>query len=170
MGRLHQISRTQLVAKPLDEVFACFSDPSNLEDLTPPFLHFRILTPLPIAMAAGAQPDYALSLFGLPMRWHTRITDWHPGRRFVDEQESGPFALWRHTHRFEARGTSTLVRDFVDYSEPLGPLGAVAHALFIRRTLDRIFDFRRDAMRRLMDEPPARRSLAATEVDHARVS
>jgi len=156
MGRLHQLARTQLVGSPLPEVFAFFSDASNLEALTPAFLHFRILTPMPIEMRAGAQLDYQLSLFGIPVRWRTRIADWQPGQRFVDEQKSGPYALWRHTHEFEGRGTSTLVRDVVDYGEPLGPLGAVAHVLFVRRTLDRIFDFRRDAIARLLDRPRAR--------------
>ena len=151
MKRPHQLARTQLVGRPLHDVFAFFSDAANLEALTPAFLRFRILTPMPIDMRAGAQLDYQLSLFGFPARWRTRITDWQPGQRFVDEQESGPYAFWRHTHEFEARGTSTLVRDVVDYREPLGPLGSVAHLLFVRRTLDRIFDFRRDAIGRLLD-------------------
>jgi ligand-binding SRPBCC domain-containing protein len=151
MGRLHQLTRTQLVGRPIPEVFAFFADPSNLEALTPPFLHFRILTPMPIEMRPGAQLDYQLSLFGVPVKWRTRITDWQPEKRFVDEQESGPYALWRHTHEFEARGSSTLIRDVVDYSEPLGPVGTIAHLLFVRRTLDRIFDFRREAIVRLLE-------------------
>jgi ligand-binding SRPBCC domain-containing protein len=71
--------------------------------------------------------------------------------RFVDEQESGPYAHWRHVHAFEAHGASTLMRDTVDYAEPLGPIGRLAHAAFVARTLDRIFDFRRDTIRRLFD-------------------
>ncbi len=165
MGRLHQLSRTQLLAKPIEEVFVFFSDASNLEALTPPFLRFRILTPMPIEMRSGAQLDYELSLFGVPMRWRTRITDWKPGLRFVDEQEAGPYALWRHTHEFEARGTSTLVRDVVDYSMPLGPLGMLAHGLFVRRALDRIFDFRRDAIPRLLDYNPERKPVDGKEAN-----
>jgi len=167
MGRIHRLFRTQLVGRPLPEVFTFFSDASNLEPLTPRFLHFRILTPMPIAMRAGARIDYQLSLFGVPVRWRTRITDWQPGKRFVDEQESGPYALWRHTHEFEARGTSTLVRDVVDYREPLGPVGTVAHVLFVRRTLDRIFDFRRDAISRLLDPPRAGQPREDAEMGHA---
>lgn len=153
MARVHQLSRSQLVARPVTEVFAFFADAANLDALTPPFLNFRILTPMPFELRTGAQLDYQLSLFGVPFGWRTRITDWQPGRRFVDEQESGPYALWRHTHEFEARGDSTLMRDVVDYSVPFGPLGAVAHVLFVRRTLDRIFDFRRDAIVRLLERP-----------------
>ena len=102
------------MGRPLPEVFAFFSDASNLDALTPPFLNFRILTPMPIELFAGAQLDYQLALFGVPVRWRTRITDWRPQERFVDEQESGPYAFWRHTHAFEARGASTLMRDVVD--------------------------------------------------------
>jgi ligand-binding SRPBCC domain-containing protein len=149
--RIHRLERSLQVARPLDQVFAFFADAANLEAITPTFLRFRILTPTPIEMRAGARIDYALSLFGAPLRWRSRITDWQPGVRFVDEQESGPYALWRHTHTFEPQGSTTLVHDVVEYALPLGPLGQVARALFVRRALDRIFDFRRDAIRRLLE-------------------
>jgi hypothetical protein len=147
-GRTHRLARRQSVPRPLEAVFAFFADAANLEEITPPFLRFRILTPTPVEMRPGARIEYALSLFGIPLRWRTRITAWERGVRFVDEQESGPYALWRHTHEFESDGDSTLVRDVVDYSLPMGPLGSLAHALFVERTLARIFDFRRDAIRR----------------------
>jgi ligand-binding SRPBCC domain-containing protein len=167
MGRIHQLARTQRIGRPLPEVFAFFADASNLEALTPPFLHFRILSPMPIEMRTGAQLDYQLSLFGVPVKWRTRITDWQPGRRFVDEQESGPYALWRHTHEFEAHDACTIVRDAVQYSVPLGALGTIAHALFVRRTLDRIFDFRRDAIGRLLDDSHPRPPVEDKEEHHA---
>lgn len=170
MRRHHQLCRTQLIGRPFAEVFAFFSDASNLNALTPPFLHFRILTPLPIELRIGARIDYQLALFGVPLRWRTRITDWQPGRRFVDEQESGPYALWRHTHEFEARGESTLMRDVVDYALPLGPLGAVAHVFFVRRTLDRVFDFRRDAVARLLDHADAKQPAEAEQASPGHVT
>jgi hypothetical protein len=141
------------VPRPLDEVFAFFADAANLEAITPGFLRLRILTPAPVEMRPGARIEYALSLFGVPLRWGTLITVWEPGVRFVDEQESGPYALWRHTHTFEAHGDGTIVHDVVEYAEPFGPLGRVAHALFVERALNRIFDFRREAIRRLLGSP-----------------
>jgi ligand-binding SRPBCC domain-containing protein len=139
------------VARPLDEVFAFFADASNLEAITPPFLRFRILTPVPVAMAPGARIEYALSLFRVPLRWTTRIAVWEPGVRFVDEQESGPYAVWRHTHLFERDGGATVVRDVVEYALPFGPVGRLARALFVARTLERIFDYRREAIRRRLE-------------------
>jgi len=94
----HVLERTQVIDKPLAEVFPFFADAANLQRITPKFLHFRIITPGSIEMRVGTRIDYELSLFGVPLRWRTRITEFVPGVRFVDEQESGPYALWRHTH------------------------------------------------------------------------
>jgi ligand-binding SRPBCC domain-containing protein len=148
---LRRLERSQLLPRPVEEVFAFFSDARNLEAITPPFLRFRILTPMPIEMRAGTRIDYALSLYRVPIRWRTRITRWEPGVCFIDEQEAGAYAYWRHLHEFEVRGSATLMRDIVDYSEPFGPLGRVAHRLFVRRTLDCIFDFRRDVTQHLLE-------------------
>ena len=156
MQTTHVLERTQEIDRPLADVFSFFADAGNLEALTPAFLKFRILTPTPIQMRPGALIEYQLSLFGIPLKWRTRIEEWVPGVRFVDVQESGPYALWRHTHTFESRGETTIMRDRVEYREPLGPLGRIAHALFVRRTLDAIFDFRHQATQaRLEGTPPA---------------
>ena len=63
----------------------------------------------------------------------------------------GPYRLWHHTHTFEPDGDGTLMRDVVRYALPLGPLGELAHALLVRRDLDRIFDFRRDTVATMID-------------------
>jgi ligand-binding SRPBCC domain-containing protein len=146
----HEIERAQLVPLGVDEAFAFFADAFNLEAITPPWLRFRILTPRPIAMGEGALIDYRLSLHRVPYRWHTRIDLWVPGRRFVDRQVSGPFSRWEHTHTFEARPGGTLIRDLVVYRMPLGPLGESARRVLIGRDLERIFDYRREAIERLL--------------------
>jgi ligand-binding SRPBCC domain-containing protein len=147
---VNRLERSQWLDRPVEDVFAFYSDAANLEAITPPFLRFRILTPTPIAICAGTRIEYALSLHGVPIRWRTLITRWEPGVCFVDEQESGPYALWRHTHTFEPQGSSTRMRDVVEYREPFGPLGRLAHVLVVRRMLDRIFDYRRDATGHLL--------------------
>ncbi len=142
MGTRHVLERSQVVPRPRAEVFAFFAEPRNLEVITPGFLRFRILTPGDIPMAPGTIIDYRLSLFGVPFRWRTEIEAFEPLVRFVDVQVRGPYALWRHEHRFEDAPGGTLVRDRVEYALPLGPLGALARALFVRRSLARIFDQR----------------------------
>lgn len=138
----HVLEREQLVRRPKDEVFAFFADPSNLERITPPSLRFAIVTPGPIPMRAGTVIDYRLRLLGVPFAWRTLIESYEPGRSFVDVQVRRPYRLWRHLHEIEERPAGTLVKDRVEYALPLGPLGRIAHGLFVRRQLDRIFDFR----------------------------
>jgi ligand-binding SRPBCC domain-containing protein len=147
---LRQIDRSQVVTLPPDETFVFFSDASNLEAITPPWLRFRILTPLPIVPGEGTLIDYRLALHGVPVRWRTRIERWEPGRCFVDRQIDGPFASWLHTHTFERHSGGTLIRDRVEYRIPFGVLGGLAHRLVIGRDLERVFDFRRDAIARII--------------------
>lgn len=144
------IEREQLVPRPPAEVFDFFSKADNLEALTPGFLHFRIVSPLPIEMRAGAHIEYALRLWGLPVKWKTLIESWEPERRFVDVQLRGPYKAWRHTHAFEAVPGGTRMADRVEYELPFGPFGALIHALAVRRSVERIFDFRRTRVTELM--------------------
>jgi hypothetical protein len=161
-ARTHLLERTQVVPRPRSEVFPFFADARNLEDITPGFLRFRILPPVPRPVRAGSRIDYRLSLFGVPLGWRTLIEDFRPEERFVDLQLRGPYRLWRHTHLFEEVPGGTRVTDRVEYALPLGPLGKLAHALFVRRTLERIFDFRRDRIaERFSPAGPGRPAVAA---------
>ena len=145
---MHILERHQRVAAPRSEVFAFYADAANLEQMTPRGLGFTILTPQPIAMRAGARIDYRIKLHGIPMTWHTLIEQFEPEVRFIDVQLKGPYALWRHTHTFaDAEGGGTELGDRVVYEMPLGPLGNIAHALFVKRQLTQIFDYRERVMR-----------------------
>jgi ligand-binding SRPBCC domain-containing protein len=143
---VHTLTREQVVPRDPEEVFEFFSDAGNLEAITPPWLRFRIVTPRPIQLREGALIEYRLALHRLPVRWLTRIEAWEPSARFVDVQVEGPYGHWEHTHTFRPHEHGTLVGDAVRYSLPLGPLGRLAHLAFVRRDLERIFDFRRDAV------------------------
>ena len=136
--------------KPLEEVFAFFSDPRNLQTLTPGWLDFSVLTPAPILMHPGVTIDYRLKLHGFPIRWQSEITAWEPPHRFVDQQRRGPYRLWVHEHSFEARDGGTLVSDFVRYAAPGGRL---VEWLFVRRDVERIFQFRREKLLALFGNP-----------------
>lgn len=151
---MHRIEREQLVPLSAAEAFVFFADAFNLEAITPPWLRFRILTPRPIPMGEGTSIEYRLALHRLPFRWRTRIERWEPVRRFVDTQVEGPFRHWEHTHTFEELPAGTLIRDRVAYRMPYGALGSLARRLLLARDLERIFDYRRDAVSRLLGGAP----------------
>lgn len=140
---VHVLERSQRFGVPVERAFEFYVDAGNLEPMTPPWLHFEVTTPGELTLRQGALLDYRLRLHGVPLRWQGRIEVWEPPLRFVDVQVRGPYALWEHTHLFEPDGdAATVIHDRVRYAVPLGPLGALAHRLFVRRDLERIFDYR----------------------------
>jgi ligand-binding SRPBCC domain-containing protein len=147
MGLAHFLQSELRVDRPLGEVFAFFSDPQNLARLTPPDVGFALVPPLPGPLGEGTVINYRIRLAGLPLRWQSLISQWDPPNRFADEQTRGPYARWLHVHRFDADGSGTWVRDDVFYRLPFAPLGEVAHP-FVRRKLESIFAYRRDALAR----------------------
>lgn len=139
------LERKQLLPAGIDQAFEFFGKAENLEAITPPFLGFEIVTPTPIEMEVGALIRYKLRLHGIPLSWLTRIDEWNPPHSFVDRQLRGPYALWHHTHTFEAIDDDhTSMTDRVRYGLPLGPLGMIARELLVKRDLDRIFDHRHE--------------------------
>lgn len=133
-----------IVESPIDEVFHFFSSAENLESITPPWLNFRIVTPMPIEMRRGALLDYKIRLHMIPIRWRTEIADWQPPFKFVDQQLKGPYKRWWHEHTFEDLGNGlTLVRDEVHYI-PRG--GSLLHRLMVKPDLKRIFTYRQQQL------------------------
>ncbi len=145
--KTYVLDSEQYLARGIGEVFAFFSDPVNLQRITPPWLDFRILTPAPLEMRQGVRIDYRLRLRGFPLRWQSEITAWEPPRRFVDEQRRGPYRVWIHEHTFLAQNGGTVIRDHVEYAI-FG--GAVVRTLFVARDLEKIFAFRRAQLERIL--------------------
>ena len=150
--REHLLERSQRLGISVDRAFEFFSNARNLELITPPWLRFRVTTPGEIELGPGALIESRLRVRGLPLRWTSRIDVWEPPRRFVDLQVRGPYALWEHTHTFEADGPEAVViHDRVRYALPLGPVGRLVNATLVSRDLDRIFRYRREAVRAQLD-------------------
>ncbi len=149
----------QWLPRPLAEVFPFFADAHRLEAITPPWLHFHVLTPAPVPMFAGAKIDYRLKLHGIPLRWQSEISIWEPPYRFVDRQLRGPYSLWHHLHEFEEHDGRTLVKDTVDYSSPIGWL---VEPWFVRPDLRKIFTYRTERIEHFLGNSAPTPSNSAT--------
>jgi ligand-binding SRPBCC domain-containing protein len=137
--KVFQFEARLWLPRPIKEVFAFFSDATNLEELTPSSLQFHILTPKPILIRQGTEIDYRLKIHGIPIRWRSKISAWDPPHRFVDEQLRGPYRQWIHEHRFTEHAGGTNCADTVKYA-PIG--GALINRLFVENEVRQIFAYR----------------------------
>ena len=143
---MHLFESTTLIKRPIEEVFDFFGKAENLNELTPPFLHFKILSALPLKMQKGTRIDYSIRLNGIPFRWKTLISEWNPMQSFVDEQIKGPYKVWKHTHKFEKEGEFTRMTDSVFYQCPGGFLESWVNRFFVRKKMEQIFSYRKEKL------------------------
>ncbi len=135
--------------RPREEVFKFFSDPKNLEILTPPHLRFKVLQSSTDNLQSGSRIDYRLQLHGIPFRWQSLIEEWQPVTHFTDRQVRGPYSKWHHTHTFVEKDGGTLIRDHALYRLPLGVPGDMVAHYFVKKDLEKIFGFRHHKSREL---------------------
>lgn len=135
----------------MDEAWGYFSTPSNLQEITPNELKFKVLSDIKHEkMYAGQIINYIVTpILGIPMRWTTEITHVVSGKYFVDEQRFGPYSFWHHKHFFAPVEGGVLATDIIDYALPLGFLGRLANGMFVKRQIENIFDFREHKLREL---------------------
>jgi ligand-binding SRPBCC domain-containing protein len=150
--KTHTLARKTFIPSPMDRIFEFFSRAENLDRITPPWLHFKVLTKIPIHMEKGTLIDYALKLHGLPIRWKSQITKWEPPHLFVDTQIKGPYTIWIHQHHFRKQNGGTVMEDIVEYGVPGCILEPLIHFVFVRRDLDQIFDYREKSLVKIFSE------------------
>jgi len=151
----HTLHQKQTIRATREAAWEFFSNPRNLAKITPPSLGFQIVTPdLPERIYAGLMIEYRVTpLLGIPLVWLTEITHVREGDYFVDEQRSGPYALWHHAHWFRDIGRGRIeLEDRVTYRLPFQPFGDLVHPLLVKPQLKGIFAYRTQAMARFFPE------------------
>ena len=154
--KIYELNKTQFINQPIDVVFNFFSKPENLALITPSKLAFKILTPTPITINKGTLIDYTIRLMGFPVHWRTLITKYNPPYEFVDEQIKGPYLFWHHTHTFKAVNGGSEIKDKVRYSIPMGYLGQFIHKIWIKKDLEKIFEYRKAVIDKLFNQSDSR--------------
>ncbi len=149
--RAGRLEARQHVARPLEEVFAFFSEARNLERITPPFLTFVVRGMSTPVIQEGTLIRYRLRLRGIPLGWVSRIERWVPPVAFSDRQVRGPYREWYHEHGFVSEEGGTRVTDRVRFRLPLHEFSGRIMGPWIAADLRRIFEYRQQAVRRLLE-------------------
>lgn len=141
---IFSLGTEQILNCTLEEAWEFFSDPKNLETITPNDLSFKITSPELGRMFKGQIITYRIGLFPMiSSNWVTEITAVEDKHYFIDEQRFGPYSLWHHLHSFHRMENGrVLMKDVVHFKPPMGPLGKLAYSFFIKKKLQGIFEFR----------------------------
>lgn len=145
MSKVYSIITVQEIPATIDKVWDFFSNPGNLQAITPDDLDFRIISNNQReGIYAGQVIEYKVKpVWNIPVYWMTEITQVNDKHFFIDEQRVGPYALWHHQHHFREISNGVEMTDIVHYKIPFWFLGDLANKLFIKRKLGKIFEYRR---------------------------
>ena len=148
-----QVIRKQLINTNIDDLWSFMSSPKNLEKITPESMEFKITSNNgDQLMYPGMIISYKITpLLNFPLRWVTEITHVKEKEFFVDEQRLGPYRMWHHEHIFKIKEDGVLMTDIITYIPPFGLLGKLANNLFIKRRINKIFDYRSQIIERLFN-------------------
>jgi ligand-binding SRPBCC domain-containing protein len=140
---LYHLHSTQKLPISMEEAWSFFSDPKNLNTITPDSMKINTISGDDRKMFQGQIIHYKISPFPfISMEWVTEITHVEQNNFFVDEQRFGPYKFWHHKHFFTAIDGGVLMEDIVHYKVPFGILGRLLHPILVRPRLNEIFDFR----------------------------
>ena len=147
----HSIYKVQRLPVSLDQAWEFFSNPANLQAITPPDMGFKVISkyhgPL---MYAGQIIEYKVKpLLGIPIYWMTEITQVKDKQYFIDEQRFGPYAFWHHQHHFKAVEGGVMMTDILHYKVPYGPIGTLADLLLVDNRIEEIFRYRVKAVEQI---------------------
>ena len=134
---------------PLAEAWDFFSSPLNLAKITPPEMRFNVTSgqTADTKIYPGMIITYTVSpLLGIKLNWMTEITQIKQNEYFVDDQRSGPYAVWHHEHHFKEIKGGVQMTDILNYAIPFGPIGILANKLLIGKQVKKIFDYRTKAI------------------------
>ena len=149
---MYELYRELNVKTTRKEAWNFIRNPANLNKITPNDLSFEIISDIPEEMYEGMLVEYKVNILGIgKQEWVSELQHIVPETSFVDEQKIGPYKLWYHYHAIEDVEGGVKLIDRVSYQTPFGILGKIAHILFIKKMLNKIFNYRNIAFKELLE-------------------
>jgi len=159
---VYYLKTVQKIPVSLSRAWAYFSNPANLQIITPASMNFKVISKQQTErMFSGQIIEYKVSpILGIPLYWMTEITCVEVEQLFIDEQRKGPYKLWRHQHHFREIQGGVEMTDIVHYENPLWFIGDIANWLFVKRKVRSIFEYRVKKVEELFGKWPTVQRLA----------
>lgn len=160
MMKLYQLRSKQVLPISKKEAWDFLSDPKNLKVITPEHMGFHILSGGDRPMFPGQVIQYIVKPFPFyTVKWVTEITHVVPEEYFVDEQRFGPYDLWHHKHFLKETPNGVEMEDVIDYKVPFGLLGQLLHSIFVKKQLQKIFEYREHTLAKIFGKVDQNKSI-----------
>lgn len=151
---MNNFEKSVLINCPVKKVFEFHSDTNNLAKITPDFIKVKILE-IDLPLRLNSLIKLSIIQFGiLKSNWEIKLTEFVPDILITDTQFKGPFKIWIHSHCFDVKGENgdqTLMTDKINYELPFGALGEFADILFIRKMIEKQFEFRHKETKEILE-------------------
>lgn len=147
----YRLYTEQFLPVSIESAWNFFSNPINLQKITPSDLNFKIRSFDNLPAYPGQIITYSIGINKLlKMNWVTEITHVQEEKQFVDNQLFGPYKLWHHVHRFEQRDGGIMMIDIVHFKLPFQFISPISYNLFVKKKLMKIFQFREEQLNLLI--------------------
>lgn len=141
--RVYELTQEQFLPITPIQAWDFFSNPKNLNEITPDSMGFQITSNPDEEMYNGQIITYKIKILpGIKSTWVTEIKAVDTLKSFIDEQRFGPYKFWHHKHTFHEVDGGVKMTDKIYYALPFGLLGRIVHYLFVRNKLHQIFSYR----------------------------
>lgn len=145
-----RLVQEQFLPVTIEQAWDFFSNPKNLDEITPAAMSFHIISDLPDKVYEGLIIKYKIKpMLNIPVTWITRISMVNAPFCFMDEQLKGPYKVWKHEHHFKSVDGGVLMTDILNYDIGKGIIGSIAGKLFVHKKVKEIFEFRRKKLEEL---------------------
>lgn len=153
---VHSFKTIQKIPVSLPTAWGFFSNPDNLQILTPAEMDFKVISKHhDEKMYAGQIIEYRVRpVLRIPLYWMTEITQVKDKEYFIDEQRFGPYRFWHHQHHFKAIEGGVEMTDIIHYQNPLWFLGRIMNSFFVRKKVEKIFEYRFKKVEELFGQWP----------------
>lgn len=126
---------------PVERLFGYHEQAGAISRLIPPWENITVAQSND-SLDVGSMVKIQSKLGPVTQNILAKHTEYRPNELFVDQMLSGPFATWKHEHRFESLGDArSKLTDSIEYQLPMAPMSNLLGG-WVENKLQAMFRFR----------------------------
>ncbi len=148
---MYHFEKSVIINCPVEKAFTFHTDTNNLKKISPSSVQTEIIK-MELPLVLNSEVELSVTQYGIfKSNWKIKITQYIQNEVIGDYMLKGPFKYWYHRHCFDVQAGKTIMTDRLDYDLPFGFLGNIAHALFVKRIIQNMFEYRHKKVKEVLE-------------------